>query len=278
MNARPPTSKDSPRRRPPVHRRRPRLDGWFPVKVLRRRPSVGGFTLVELLVVIAILGILASLLLPALAKARHGAGAAKCTSNLRQFGLAAQMYWDDHDGVTFRYRGGATNGGDVFWFGWLERGDEGRRRFDPTAGALWPYFESRGVESCPALRITAPDFKPKAVGGTGGYGYNLLLSAPAGQPPTPIGTWTRPAELVVFGDAAQVNDFQAPASPEHPMLEEFYYLGTNEPTAHFRHQRRCGVVFADVHVGRQPPVPGSLDPRLPAAQVGRLDSALLDPR
>ena len=244
----------------------------------RRSPAAPAFTLVELLVVIAVVGILASLLLPALAKARQCAGTAKCTSNLRQFGLASQLYWDDHDGVTFRYRSGATNGGDVFWFGWLERGDEGRRRFDPSAGVLWPYFGSRGVEVCPALRTSAPEFKPKAAGGAGGYGYNLTLSPASGQPAPTLPSWPRPAELAVFADAAQVNDFQAPASPEHPMLEEFYYVSTNEPTAHFRHRQRCAVVFADGHVGHEQSVPGSLDLRLPDAAVARLRADRLDPR
>ncbi len=63
---------------------------------MQRRLQTAGLTLIELLIVIAILSILVSLLLPVLARAREAGREIVCTSNLRQIGMALQMYIEDY--------------------------------------------------------------------------------------------------------------------------------------------------------------------------------------
>jgi prepilin-type N-terminal cleavage/methylation domain-containing protein/prepilin-type processing-associated H-X9-DG protein len=235
----------------------------------RRRAHAEGFTLVELLVVIVIIALLAALMLPALSQARHQARTSHCVSNLRQLGLAAQMYWDENENISFAYRGASTNNGDVWWFGWLEKwsgANEGQRAFDPTAGALHPYLQGRGVDLCPAFDYSFSGLKLKASGASFGYGYNRHLSA------TNLSRIRVPADIVLLADSAQVNDFQAPASASRPMIEEFFYVSALpfEATAHFRHQRLATALFLDGHVERQAPLPGSIDSRLPDRHIGRL--------
>ena len=242
-----------------------------------RRACKHGFTLVELLVVIATIAVLAALVLPTLSHAQTTAARARCTSNLRQLNLASQMYWDDNEGRCFRWLGPDIDNGRIYWFGWLENGAEGQRRFDATRGALFPYLQGRGVEICPSLNYSLPQFKWKATGAAYGYGYNLNLSVPLTRPAVRIADVSRSSETLLFADAAQVNTFQPPASPTHPMLEEFYYISTNagEATVHFRHLHLANVGFCDGHVGSQAPLPNSIDSRLPDQWIGRLPVRIL---
>jgi len=77
-----------------------------------RKTKSSGFTLIELLVVIAIIAILASLLLPALARAKARAQRIGCTSNLKQVGLSFRLFATDH-GDKFPFNVFTSEGGTV---------------------------------------------------------------------------------------------------------------------------------------------------------------------
>jgi prepilin-type processing-associated H-X9-DG protein/prepilin-type N-terminal cleavage/methylation domain-containing protein len=235
----------------------------------------GGFTLLELLAALSILLVLGGLLMITLARSKSSVLNIQCVGHLRQLGLAGLLYWDDHDGRAFRWRGDASNGGHLFWFGWMQSGPEGGRQFDITQGALHPYLGGKGVEICASLKYIRPQFKAKATGAAYGYGYNLSLSAPANQPPINVYSLNRPSGTVFLADAGQVNTFQAPASPEHPKLEEFYYVNATEQTVHFRHGQKANALFCDGHVAAEKPVASSLDRRIPGELIGRLRTEIL---
>lgn len=118
----------------------------------------GGFTLVEMLVVLAIIGLLAALLLPALAGGKQRARRIVCESQLRQIGIAFQSFSHDHNSkfpmqvstndsgsAEFVQAGLATNG--VFFFGY--------KTFQSLSG----FLPDPGILVCPAdLRPPAPSF------------------------------------------------------------------------------------------------------------------------
>jgi prepilin-type N-terminal cleavage/methylation domain-containing protein len=154
-------------------------------------PRRHGFTMTELLVVIGLIAILASMLLPVIRKTRAAAHTTVCLSNLRQMGVAWQMYVAENHGRVMEYVFNSPSTPDIsykgYWPGILEnagvRGSallcpaaseptpSSARRGYGTAGLAWNgKFGSNGT----GLRMNAANYR------VGSYGYNRYLTVDGG--------------------------------------------------------------------------------------------------
>jgi len=157
-----------------------------------------GFTLIELLVVIAIIGILASLLLPVLARAKEASRAALCRNNLRQIGIAAHLYADDNNDTFFCLQGGSVPYGGQWTMGPNSTTLRAPTDFDAYwALGYYPYFSgNKKLFACPDGKLV-DEFRdlgynyPKDFWANSTYGLCQYLTTPYNGTGTQYGSGTR---------------------------------------------------------------------------------------
>lgn len=178
-----------------------------------RQPK-SGFTLIELLVVIAIIAILASMLLPSLARAKESGNRIKCVNNLKQLETAAQMYADD----SYGYYPPRTN--QYRWPTLLQP------TYLNTNILLCPTDLLRGVPQTAVNSPTVPDRAPRSyfINGWNDYFYDNSASDEftlymSGQDPHGAmkeNSVIKPSDTVLFGEKKNIAQ-STPSDPQGAM-------------------------------------------------------------
>jgi prepilin-type N-terminal cleavage/methylation domain-containing protein/prepilin-type processing-associated H-X9-DG protein len=190
-----------------------------------------GFTLIELLVVIAIIAILASLLLPGLARAKTKAKGTQCQSNLRQWTITLAIYEQEYDDCIPRRGQGVQ---PLFI---IDRAEDWFNALPPlvslptyhslvTEGRI-PEPGDRSIFACPsARRTTYTNFLS--------YAMNIYLSPTIRPTPHRLGEITDPSTLTFMADGPCDYSSTAPSSKAYSVQA--------------RHAEQANLAFLDGHV------------------------------
>jgi prepilin-type N-terminal cleavage/methylation domain-containing protein len=230
-----------------------------------RRKSLAGFTLIELLVVISIIALLMAILMPSLQKVRDSAKNVVCMSNLRQWGLIAQMYTQDNNN---RFHIGRFNVADPAKDkSWLE---------------VWePYYQTPEILLCPSSSKSRTQVSDQTAigstkyawgvfagnstnnwdveGATGSYGLNSWVTNPPHGGKNPKGGHQKywrsmdvdnADNVPLMGDCMFISAWpqQTDALPPY---EDFYSGNSGYNLARFcmrRHDEGINLIFLDQSV------------------------------
>jgi prepilin-type N-terminal cleavage/methylation domain-containing protein/prepilin-type processing-associated H-X9-DG protein len=222
------------------------------------------FTLIELLVVIAIIAILAAILFPVFAQAREAARKTQCLSNVRQLGMAFNIYFQDYDEQFPMVKGGS-----------------------PWTLSMQPYLKNQQMLRCPSdtsSTWTTPATPTSSLRSTS-YTLNGYL-APGNSKDTQggnfpfIGAIQKPASVIFLTESA--NNFNGAYFHAHvwdpPTSTGHWIAATDRPDdiAPERHSQGFNAAYLDGHAKWQkwtqvwwrdssftPPLKGNFDPRQP---------------
>jgi prepilin-type N-terminal cleavage/methylation domain-containing protein/prepilin-type processing-associated H-X9-DG protein len=213
------------------------------------------FTLIELLVVVAIIGILAALLLPALAKSKRQAQKVSCLSNLKQWGIAVEMFALDNDDALPREKATGQPGGwdaafantwpavsastnETVWYNALPQEIHERTMMQYAADAQSrEAFFGRNLFHCPLARFDRSIDRPQ---------FSLAMNSKlvvSGVVPNKSAI-ILPLQTALFAEAGGPGETEFNTQPDYDGRPHIYANRFSN-----RHDGSGNILFFDGHVG-----------------------------
>ncbi|RRJ95214.1 DUF1559 domain-containing protein [Opitutaceae bacterium TAV4] len=200
------------------------------------------FTLIELLTVIAIIGILAGILIPVTISVRESARAAQCKSNLRQIGVATQLYLTDNKQVFYPHSTGGT-----VWYRYLNPYVKDQKNVSGMGARDYMLY-------CPSILKELPH-RPNCTG----YLKNAWLGTLPSGGTIRVTDAYAPSRVVVFWDDSHTYNAANPGDGGWPSTgsnADGGYVGGNSGSWYklaYRHKNTCNILLLDAHVATLKP-------------------------